>query len=263
MSRRRSCWRGYGGTARREIGARVGRGRWSSRQTGQTRCDSEGVGCGEAEEFGQTARTRLVGVADVGGFVVIEESFLRCVGLARIARIILNIADPLPSPIKGALLNASLPMVYLLAVVAVLDEALSDYVETAGITWPARTKRDLCNRITVVAGAVSGINAARLHEIRELRNSVAHPKPGDPSSIVDWAGLDSAIESVGEALVAMQCIDRVPDVRAGYQRTPTLYPKELGPNGERVRHRHRVVATRDGREFLEYVSEIAYSPPGR
>jgi hypothetical protein len=174
-----------------------------------------------------------------------------------------NIVDPLPSPVKGALLNASLPSVHLLAVVSVLDEALSEYIESAGLAWPPKMKRDLYNRINLAATAVPGINVDQLQEIRELRNSVAHPKPGESSPIVDWSRLDSAIDAIGGALVAMKHMGRIPDVRAGYQRTPTLYPKELGPNGERVRHRHRVFATRNGQEFLEFVSEIAYSPPGR
>jgi hypothetical protein len=173
-----------------------------------------------------------------------------------------NIADPLPSPVKGALLNASLPSVHLLAVVAILDDALSDYIESAELPWPPKTRRDLCNRIKVVAAALPGIDAVRLQEVRHIRNSVAHPRTGESAETVDWACLDSVIETVGTALVAMKCMNSVPDVRAGYERTPTLYPKELGPNGERVRHKHRVVATRDGREFLEYVTEVSYGPPG-
>ena len=192
-----------------------------------------------------------------------EEAYLRCVGLARIARMIPGIADPLPSPVKGALLNASLPSVHLLAVVAVLDDALSDFIEAAGLPWPPKTKRDLHNRICLAATAVPGINEDRLQEIRELRNSVAHPKPGEGLPVVDWSSLDSAIAAIGDALVAMKRMDKVPDVRAGYEHTPTLFLNELGPNGELMRHKHRVFATRDGREFLEYISEIAYSPPGR
>lgn len=192
-----------------------------------------------------------------------EEAYVRCVGLARTARMIPGIADPLPSPVKGALLNASLPAVYLLAVVAVLDDALSDYIDTNGIEWPRKTKRDLYNLINVAAAVVPGMDADRLHEVRQLRNGVAHPTAGEPVAAVDWARLDSVIEVVGEALVEMRLMDRVPDVRAGYERKPTLFPRELGPDGERVRHRHRIYATRDGQEFLEYVTEIAYRPPGR
>ena len=192
-----------------------------------------------------------------------EDAYLRCVGLARIARMIPGIADPLPSPVKGALLNASLPAVHLLAVVALLDDALSDYIDANGIVWPPKTRRDLCNRINVVAAVVPNIIADRLHAARELRNSVAHPPSGEASTVVDWVCLDSVMETVGQALVAMGTMDSVPDVRAGYERTPTLFLKELGPNGELMRHKHRVFAARDGREFLEYVTEIAYSPPGR
>jgi hypothetical protein len=172
-----------------------------------------------------------------------------------------SIADPLPSPVKGAFLDASLPAVYLLAIVAVLDDALSDYIYANGIVWPPRKRRDLCNRIDVVAGAVPAIDAARLHEVRQLRNSVAHPAPGESAAAANWDRLDSVIEIVGKALVAMGFLGRVPHVRAGYERTPTLFPKELGPEGERVRHRHRIFATVDGQEFLEYLTEITYRPP--
>ena len=175
------------------------------------------------------------------------QTLFRAIGLARIARIIPNVPDPSPSPVKGALLELMLPGLHLLNVVSVLDDALSDYVEVNNIPWPANTNRNLFHRIDVVARTVPGIRSEHLHQIRELRNSVAHASETSPGQALTWAALDEALVEVAGAFIAMKLIDRVPQIVGFYERHPTLFVDDLGPEGERMRHRHRVGAKVDDR----------------
>jgi hypothetical protein len=183
------------------------------------------------------------------------------IGLARIARVIPSIPDPTASPVKGALLELMLPALHLLNAVAVLDEALSDYVEVRNIPWPPKTRRDLFNRKDVVAKALPGLDAQRLHRVRELRNSVAHASDSQICRALTWTALDDALVDVAGAFVALGLIERIPDIVAFYERHPTLFLDDLGPGGERMRHRHRVGAKIDDDLLMEFSYEIAYLPP--
>lgn len=73
--------------------------------------------------------------------------------------------------------------------------------------------------------------------------------------------LDEAIEDIAEGFVAMGIIESSPSIIAFYERNPTVFPDELGPSGERMRHAHLVGAKVNGEVFLEYSSEIVYFPP--
>src|SRR5687768_5121667 len=96
-----------------------------------------------------------------------EQTLFKSIGVSRISRIIPQIPDVTPSPVKGALLGTMLPSLHYLAIVATLDEALVEYIEVNNIPWPNKTKRDLFNRIKVVSGVISRINAVVLQAIRE------------------------------------------------------------------------------------------------
>lgn len=191
----------------------------------------------------------------------VAESLFTAIGLARIARVVPSIPDPAASPVKGALLELMLPGLHLLNAVAVLDEALSDYVEVKNLPWPPKTRRDLFNRIEVVAKALPELDAQRLHRVRELRNSIAHRKDARLAQTLSWTALDDALMDIARAFVALRLIERIPNIVAFYERHPTLFLDDLGPNGERMRHRHRVGAKIDDDLLMELVHEIAYFPP--
>jgi hypothetical protein len=191
----------------------------------------------------------------------LAQSLFTAIALARIARAIPNIPDPTASPVKGALLELMLPGLHLLSAVAVLDEALSDYVEVKNIPWPPKTKRDLFNRIDVVAKALAGLDAQRLHQVRELRNSIAHARGSQLYGTLTWTALDDALVDVARAFVALGLIERIPKIVAFYERHPTLFLDDLGPSGERVRHQHRIGANIDDELLIEFSHEIAYFPP--
>ena len=101
-------------------------------------------------------------------------TLFKSIGMARISKIIPQIPDVTPSPVKGALLEVTLPSLHYLAIVSTLDEALSAYIDTQNIPWPPNTKRDFFNRINIATEAVPSIDSVSLHEIREQRNLIAH-----------------------------------------------------------------------------------------
>ena len=142
-----------------------------------------------------------------------------------------------------------------------MDEALSDYIEDKGIPWPAKTKRDLFNRINVVSKFVPTLPTVRLHRIREMRNCIAHSLGAAQDQTVTWAWLDDAMTGIAEAFAAMELIESTPEIVAFYERKPTLFLDELGPSGERMRHAHHIGARMNDAILLEYSSEIAYFPP--
>lgn len=190
-----------------------------------------------------------------------ENALCRAIAFARITQIIPNITDPLQSPVKGALVGLMLPGLHLLTIVSVLDEALADYVEVKDVPWPPKTRKDLFNRIDVISKEVTGLDAARLHHIREMRNAVAHQSDASQSLAVNWESLEQAIATIVDTFVTLGMIEVAPCIVGFYERDPTLFLDEPGPNGERMRHRHRVGAKVNDRVFLEYSHEIAYFPP--
>lgn len=191
----------------------------------------------------------------------LSDSLYTAIGMARIAKLIPTIHDPLQSPVKGQLLGHMLPGLHLITLVSVLDEALCEYIEIHNLPWPSEKRRDLCNRLDVVSTFVPCLNTSRLHQIRKIRNSIAHSSCISRDQAITWTMLDEAIENIAEGFVAMRIIESSPSIIAFYERKPTVFPDELGPSGERMRHVHLVGAKVNGEVFLEYSSEIVYFPP--
>ena len=191
-----------------------------------------------------------------------ERTLFKSIGLSRISKIIPQIPDVTPSPVKEALLGTMLPSLHYLAIVATLDEALAEYVEINNVPWPNKTKRDLFNRIKVVSGVVSGIDAVVLQEIRERRNVIAHEPDSTLSRPVTWEELDGAIGCVCFAMKELGLIGDTPQIIAFCERTPELFLNELGSSGERMRHKFIVGAKLNDEVFLEFSREISYFPPG-
>jgi hypothetical protein len=155
-----------------------------------------------------------------------------------------------------------LPSLHYLAAVATLDEALADYIEINNVPWPNKTKRNLFNRIKVVSGVVSSSDAVVLQEIRERRNVIAHEPDSILSHPVTWDELDRAIDCVCRAMKELGLIGHTPQIVAFYERTPELFLNELGPSGERMRHKFTVGAKLNDEVFMEFSREISYFPPG-
>lgn len=181
--------------------------------------------------------------------------------MVRIAKLIPTVHDPSQSPVKDALLGLMLPSLHLLTLVSVLDDALCEYIEIKNIPWPSEKRRDLCNRLDVVANFLPGLNVDRLHQIRKMRNSIAHSGHTSRDQAITWTMLDDAIVEIAQSFIVMGYMESSPKIVAFYERNPTLFLDELGASGERMRHAHRIGAKVNDAVFLEYSSEIAYFPP--
>ena len=186
-------------------------------------------------------------------------ALLRVIGFAKMMKFIPTIADPMHSPVKGALLGFTLPSTLILSLVAVLDDGLAAYIEDSNLPWPSEKRPSLSSRINVVSEHLTEMNSARLHEIRKLRNSVAHL--GEPGKVqVTWDELEEIAEEIVESFVAMEFLENSPRLDVFYERHPTLYPDELGPEGEIIRHRHLIGVKIDEVIFMEYQHEVGYMP---
>jgi hypothetical protein len=57
-------------------------------------------------------------------------------------------------------------------------------------------------------------------------------------------------------------IGDTPQIVAFYERTPELFLSELGPSGERMRHKYIIGAKLNDEVFMEFSHEISYFPLG-
>lgn len=185
-------------------------------------------------------------------------AFYRIVALAKVAMIIPVIPDPQSSPVKGELLSLVLPSIYILALISVLDEALDDYIEDNALNWPPKTKRDLHNRIELVSRHLPTIDGSALHKARRVRNEVAHEVDGLVGGKFSWDEVEECIDAISGAFTAMKVHSEMPEVSSFYERTPTLFLDEPGPNNERMIHRFVVGAKLNAENFLEYENQVSY-----
>lgn len=191
-----------------------------------------------------------------------ERSLFQGIGISRISKIVPQIPDITPSPVKVAILSIMLPSFHYIALVATLDKALTEYIQVHGIPWPNRTKRNLFNRIKVVSGVAPNINAPKLQKIRNRRNSIAHEPALIFSNPITWDELDDTIQNVCIAMKEMGLIEDIPQVTAFFERMPELFPEELGANGERLRQKYIVGAKVNDEVIMEIEKVISYFPPG-
>lgn len=188
-------------------------------------------------------------------------ALVKVVGLARLSQIIPQIPDGTPSLFKGALVEALLPSLHYLSIVGGLDETLTEYINVNSIPWPKKTKEDLFNRINVVTASVPSLDSGALHRVRERRNQISHEPETIASAPVTWVELDSAIDLVLKTVKALGLVRAVPDITAFRERKSEIFPNELGPNGERLRHKHIAGAKCDGVVIMEFAQDVAYFPP--
>lgn len=192
---------------------------------------------------------------------VATHTLIKAVGLARISRMIPQIPDGAPSPFKGALLGALLPSLHYLAIIASLDETFTAYINVNSIPWSKKTKKDLFNGIDAIAASVPSLDSVSLHRMRERRNQIAHEPETITSAPVTWVELDSAISLILQAVQTLGIVRAVPDITAFHERKSEVFQNELGPNGERLRHRHVAGARCDGVLLMEFAQDVSYFPP--
>lgn len=154
-----------------------------------------------------------------------------------------------------------LPSFRYLDIVSVLDEALIEYIDFQKIPWPKKKKQDLYNRINVVSNYLSTLDAVQLQSIRERRNSVAHEPSLVLTNPITWDEYNLAVDCICFSMREMGFIKDIPNVTAFFQRNPTLFLEELGPDGEIIKHEFVVGAKLDEHVFMELKQAVSYFPP--
>ena len=98
---------------------------------------------------------------------------------------------------RNPLLDYLLPSLLYVKLVAILDEALVFYIKHADLTMPKKKyENSLYGRIEFLNDQGLIANYVSLHEIRGLRNSLAH----EFSETTDWAKLDTDLNTTENEL---------------------------------------------------------------
>ena len=190
----------------------------------------------------------------------ILNTLLKIVGLSQMAYEVLRIPDNSAVPIKVRLLSMILTSQHYLAIVGVLDDTLEEYVSKNNVSWPKGKKHDLKNRIDVVSSLIKTLNSSQLHNIRIRRNEIAHEPNMILTNPITWDEYTQAVESVCLAIRDMGFITEMPNISSSWQRIPTLYPDEPGPDGERIRFDYSIVSKNHEQVIMEYQQTILHFP---
>jgi hypothetical protein len=195
------------------------------------------------------------------GAITLENStrqLIRVICVAQISKLIPIIGDTSSSAIRANILDKTLPAMHFLNLASSLDHALDEYIEIHSVEWPKKTKSDLYNRIEVLCSIIPNLDSHSLHNIREIRNKIAHEADIDYLQEITWEIFEKYQGKILTAFIALGAFTTKPIISVHAQMNPTLYTKERGPNGERMVHAHRVWATVDGDIKIEHNVNISY-----
>lgn len=131
-----------------------------------------------------------------------------------------------PNPLVEHLL----PSVLLVKAVAVFDEAIEHYIDSVRGGLPAGYKATLDGRIRFLADQRLVTNGLQLHDVRILRNKVAHERQVQAT----WQELDSALAELETALLSMSLVDPRPKLEYFGERSGISLSTEPGVLGTRT-----------------------------
>lgn len=97
---------------------------------------------------------------------------------------------------RNPILDYLLPSLLYVKLVAILDEAIKDYLKQKGLKPPKQYKKDLNGRLEFLKDQGIITTAPSLHGIRNVRNVLAHEATGT----TDWNDLTSAIATIESTL---------------------------------------------------------------
>jgi hypothetical protein len=190
----------------------------------------------------------------------ISNTLLKTVGLSKISHDVLLMPGDSATPVKGQLLGMILPSQHFLAIVGLLDETLKEYIINKNVSWPKDKKQNLKNRIDVVSSIIPTLNLTQLQCIRLRRNEIAHEPNITLTNPITWDEYDQAVDNICSAVRDMGFISEIPNISSSWERTPTLYLDELGPEGERIRFNYLFRAKLDEEVFMEYRQTVLNFP---
>lgn len=97
---------------------------------------------------------------------------------------------------RNPLLDYLLPSLLYVKMVAILDEALLNFINEHGLTVPKNYKKSLHGRIEYLNDKSSIANYTALHGVRDLRNLLAH----EVSETTTWDNLKTDLDTVENEL---------------------------------------------------------------
>lgn len=129
----------------------------------------------------------------------------------------------LPGPAaKNPVLEQILPSLLHIKAVAILDHSLRAWLDANGMIVPKKPYgMDLKGRIDYLADQGKIIDRQPLHDLRGVRNDLAH----EPAEVITWTDLDRDIASINTVLKELGLVGELPQLeiyaeRSGAQESP-------------------------------------------
>ena len=110
---------------------------------------------------------------------------------------------------RNPLLDYLLPSLLYVKMVAILDEALFSFIGDRGLSVPKKYKKSLHGRIEYLNDQSLIANYTALHDIRDLRNLLAH----EVSETTTWDNLSADIDTVENELQHLDFVGDRPDYK--------------------------------------------------
>lgn len=123
--------------------------------------------------------------------------------------------NPGPPP-KNPVLEQILPSLLHIKAVAILDHSLRAWLDAKRMTVPKKPYgTDLKGRIDYLADQGQISDRQRLHELRGVRNDLAH----EPAEVVTWADLDRDIANINDVLMGLSLVGELPRLEIFAERS--------------------------------------------
>jgi hypothetical protein len=123
--------------------------------------------------------------------------------------------------LSNPILDNLLPSLLLVKLTSLVDEALGEYITQKGLLMPKTYRGDFNGRINFLRDSGYLKDATKLHELRELRNELAHESTGK----VGWAELEKAIETADDELQQLGLVGTRPKFEVSAERV-TVEPTD-------------------------------------
>jgi hypothetical protein len=152
-------------------------------------------------------------------------------------------AMALTGPIPNPLLDKALSNTLTINLVSLLDESLDEFILYRRIAGDRKT---LSDKIELLENAGLLNNSAKLHQLRKIRNNLAHTDIAIDDKGIDWKELDGYVDLVDSALQHLGMVADRPKYEFFFERIL------VEPTDEKVAisFRHRYGVRRDEREVL-------------
>jgi len=101
-------------------------------------------------------------------------------------------------------LDKALPGLLLIKAVSMFDEFLKEYIKKNSLTQPKSFRTDLNGRIEFLKSLNLIKNADALHDLRKVRNGLAH----DATESVHWETYENGTSEIHDALSSLKIVNK-------------------------------------------------------